>query len=95
MNYTAKVNLIKILANKGHTATAVELCICANLERTEGTKRGFFMGNAEGTALDAGISRAQFAGALGAMQKAGKYEASTDPEYKGLYGYLICPKIEE
>ena len=95
MNYAARVNLIKILVNKGHIAKAVELSICANLESTEGTLRGFFMDNASGTAAAAGISPAQFAGALGAMEKAGKYCPSDDPEYKGHYGYLVCPKIEE
>jgi hypothetical protein len=95
MNHAAKIKLIKTLADKGHIAKAVELCICANLERQEGTERGFFMDNASGTASEAGISAAQFAGALGAMEKAGKYKPSQDPEYKGHYGYLICPKIED
>lgn len=91
MNYAAKTKLIKALIAKGHIAKAVELCVCANLEPSyTGRMRGFFIGNAEGTALDVGLSKAQFAGGLGALEKEGKYAASQDPEYKGKFGYLIC-----
>lgn len=90
MNTSQRINLIKTLA-KNNVSEAVARCCWHNVEQgQEGNKRaGFFLDNAAGMAAQAGITPHQFAGALGALQKAGEYQPSADPEYSGHFGYMI------
>lgn len=87
MASTVQANCIKVLVKAGKIQQAVKLAVMANLE--EGRHGGFFVGNAEYDALEAGMSKHQFAGGLAAMAKDGEYAPSDDPEYAGKYGYFI------
>ncbi len=90
MNNAQRITLIKTLA-KSNISEAVARCCWHNVELgQEGNRRvGFFIDNAAGMAYQAGITPHQFAGALGALQKAGEYQPSEDPEYTGHFGYMI------
>lgn len=90
MNNAQRITLIKALA-KVSISDAVSRCCWHNVEQgQEGNKRaGFFIDNAAGMAAQAGITPHQFVGALGALQKAGDYQPSDDPEYSGHFGYMI------
>lgn len=90
MTHNQKLQLIKALVKHGKIAEAVSMACYANIEQGYmGKRRGFFIDNAASTASAAGVSPQQFAGALGALQQAGKYEPSCDPEYRGNFGYMV------
>ena len=78
-----KANNIKVLVKAGKVAQAVYLALLANQEQ------GGFVNLANAIDdLQGQVSPSQFAGALGALEKEGKYQA-LQGEYKGHYGKLI------
>lgn len=82
---------IKLAIKRGDIELAVRLVVMCNIESGYAGNRlqGFFVHNAEYDALSMGLSKQQFAGGLSAMKKAGKYQPSDEPGYRGNYGYLI------
>ena len=77
-----KAKNIKVLIQAGEVSSAVYLALLANHEQG-----GFInLANAQDD-LQGLVSPAQFAGALGALEKEGKYK-SLQGEYKGHYGQI-------
>ena len=74
---------IQVLVKAGKVSQAVYLALLANQEQ------GGFVNLANALDdLQGQVSPAQFAGALGALEKEGKYEAMQG-DYKGHYGKVI------
>lgn len=80
----AKQNAVAMMVRNGKIEEAVKICLMCNLERGNGV----FVDNARDSAEKCGMNSHQFAGGLAALKAKGIYEPSTEPEYKGLYGYF-------
>ena len=77
-----KVNNIKVLVKAGKVSKAVYLVLLANQESGGYANLANALDDLQGL-----VSPAQFAGALGALEKEGKYKA-LQGEYKGHYGQI-------
>ena len=78
-----KANNIKVLVKGGKVSKAVYLALLANQEQGGYANLANVFNDLHGQ-----ISPAQFAGALGALEKEGKYQA-LQGDYKGHYGKVI------
>ena len=77
-----KAKNIKVLIQAGDVSSAVYLALLANHEQGDFVNLANAFDDLQGL-----VSPAQFAGALGALEKEGKYQA-LQGEYKGHYGQI-------
>lgn len=78
-----KTHCMQVAVKAGKIELACKLALLANLENGNGV----FVDNAKGDAMNAGMTAHQFAGGLAALTAKGVYTPSSDPEYRGKFGY--------
>ena len=77
-----KAHNVKVLIKAGKVSKAVYLALLANQEQDGFVNLANALDDLQGQ-----VNPAQFAGALGALEKEGKYQA-LQGEYKGHYGKI-------
>lgn len=84
---------LAIAQRTGNKALGVKLALLAEVGKNGAGERGIFLDNAYSN-VQSWVTEKEWAGHLGALQQAGFYEPSQDPEFKGRFGYIAstaCP----
>ena len=76
--------LIRSALSRGSLKLAVHLALLAEMDAHSNS---VYLDNAY-RLVEEKVTRQQWAGYLGALEKEGVYESCTDPDYRGHWGYI-------